>query len=522
MVLTTINGKIKKALLSLVLVPVWDHVLQVEDDCKAHSSKTKPTGTVEKPSQTEIVELKYHGTYGQEKSGSSVSYLDQFMLMQAPFDVLSPMFATVSTEIITSDTASSLPPEQIRLSLSKIVRTEDTVALGAKAHDIRNMMSKKNLKNKGSGSYMPGRTLKRAIDMSLRGVRKLLAYEKSYLTPTGDIPSGDNEDDLQKAVLDKAFAALCYSESKNNSKSNANEEDIDSDINGDATNEISVQNNDKVPDDYVAPKEMPDDWTPDGWATYTVYACKTTRCTDKFLHVFSGCAKDMQKAGAKSRKQAKKEKRDEVNTSRDSEIGGKSIGGVRGMSFEHKSLVVNAGIKRSADKVFSLCANTAAFQKKEERLIERKNQFIQQMQLYQKMMNVEGVAQKLMDLMSSMTEIDIEIQRASEECSKATNAQTMFADEDETGKKVDEFLAISLNAPSAGNTMKSRPPVSSFLTPPPARNPWASVSSTGGGSLSGRSTPSVREGNTSTSMSKSKKQKSAREMFVENDQEDSD
>ena len=125
MVLTTINAKVKKAILSIILVPIWDHVLQVEDDCKAHSSKAKPSGTVEKPSQTDVIELKFHGSKIVGNGGNAISYLDQFMLMQTPCDVLSPQFATISDEINTSAAANSVPSEEIRFDIRKILRSEE-------------------------------------------------------------------------------------------------------------------------------------------------------------------------------------------------------------------------------------------------------------------------------------------------------------------------------------------------------------------------------------------------------------
>ena len=479
MVLTTINAKVKKALLSIILVPIWDHVLQVEDDCKAHSSKAKPSGTVEKPSQTEVIELKFHGSKIVGNGGDAISYLNQFMVMQTPFDILSPQFATISEEINTSAGANSVRSELIRLDIRKILRSEQMVALGAKAVDIKSMLCRKNLKKKGSGSYVNGRTLKRVIDGSLCGVRKLLAYEASYLTSNGEIPSGSNEEDLVVSVLNKAYAALCYAKSKHKSSANVNDDDVDSDINGDVENEVSVLDaNEKVPDDFVPLTAMPNDWTPLGWESYVVFACKTTRCTDRYLHVFSGSAKDMKKSGAKSRKQAKMEKRDESSASRNSAdlLGSSNIGGVRGMTFERKTLVVNAGIKRSADKVFSLCANTAAYQKQEEKLIERKNQFMKQIELYQKMQNIEGITEKIVELMNKLSAIDNEISKASEDCHNATVTQTSFTEGDETGKRVDEFLAISLDTPNGNAKTMRRSPV-----PVPASigkgSTWASTSS---------------------------------------------
>ena len=102
---------------------------------------------------------------------------------------------------------------------------------------------------------------------------------------------------------------MCYAKSKHKSSTNVNDDDVDSSINGDVENEVSVlDSNEKVPDDFVSSTEMPDDWTPTGWESYVIFAYKTTRCTDRYLHVFFGSAKDMKKAGAKSRKQAKTEK----------------------------------------------------------------------------------------------------------------------------------------------------------------------------------------------------------------------
>ena len=179
------------------------------------------------------------------------------------------------------------------------------------------------------------------------------------------------------------------------------------------------------------------------------------------------------------------------------------------MTFERKTLVVNAGIKRSADKVFSLCANTAAYQKQEEKLIERKNQFMKQIELYQKMQNIEGITEKIVGLMNMLSALDNEISKASEDCHNATLTYTSFTEGGETNKRVDEFL---VDAPNGNvNRMRRSPVTVPFMTPIGKDSTWASTSSLGGGTVSGKSTP--------TQLSTNKKTKT---MLDALDQSDSD
>ena len=104
----------------------------------------------------------------------------------------------------------------------------------------------------------------------------------------------------------------------NEKKSDEEEGDSDdSDLLGDITISKSKDGN-TPPTDFIVEGGTPKDWVPEGWAAYVVFVCKSTRCTDLYLNVFCGDAKNLQKSGAKSRKTARSEKKVEKNLDRSS------------------------------------------------------------------------------------------------------------------------------------------------------------------------------------------------------------
>jgi len=76
MAIDAVNDKQKKALMSLILVPVWESIKCQGDDCKAKESKKKKHGTVPASGQPQDLQIehKYHGSKLLSLKNSDIVY----------------------------------------------------------------------------------------------------------------------------------------------------------------------------------------------------------------------------------------------------------------------------------------------------------------------------------------------------------------------------------------------------------------------------------------------------------------
>ena len=392
MAIDAVNDKQKKALMSLILVPVWESIKSQGDDCKAKESKTQKHGTVAASgrAQDQQIERKYHGSRMLHLNNSDiVSHVALFFEMKTPFNCMIDKFATVETPVQTSTTSYAIE-EIIRLNLGKLMRTEESVKLGGGNEGAFNQKTLHMNLLKWDGNLkaklMVGRNLKRIISKSEAGVRKLLAYQHSFQNSNKDNPSGTAEEDLLAYILKKAWAASEYSSlskedrklartvtkdltaaaplaataaaiataiatvtvttdattaattaiaNTTNTNVSANGDDSDSDLE-DGVNDIEVVEDILPPAEYVPDNDIVDGWIPDGWPAYIAYVCEFTRCTDAYLHMFTGDAYNLSRAGAKSRSATRKDKAKERTDARNIELGGGEVSGARGLSFDQR------------------------------------------------------------------------------------------------------------------------------------------------------------------------------------------
>ena len=109
MAIDAVNNKQKKALMSLILVPVWESIKSQGDDCKAKESKTKKHVTVPASGLPQDLQrdCKYHGSKLLSLNNSDfMSHVVLFVEMKTPFNcMIDKKFATVETPVQTSTTS---------------------------------------------------------------------------------------------------------------------------------------------------------------------------------------------------------------------------------------------------------------------------------------------------------------------------------------------------------------------------------------------------------------------------------
>ena len=500
MAIDAVNDKQKKALMSLILVPVWESIKCQGDDCKAKESKKKKHGTVPASGQPQDlqIERKYHGSKLLSLNNSDiVSHVALFVEMKTPFDCMIDKFATVETPVQTSTTIYATE-EIIRLNLSKLMRTEESVKLGKEGAFNKKTLHMNLLKWDGNmkAKLMAGRNLKRLINKSEAGVRKLLAYQHSYQNSNKENRSGTAEEDLLAYILKKAWAAsefalltkedriLARKVTKDMTTATAaattataaattaaaaitaiantttttvagNGDDSDSDLE-DIVNDIEVIVEDILPPaEYVPDNDIVDEWIPDGWPTYIAYVCEFTRCTDAYLHMFTGDAYNLSRAGAKSRSATRKDKAQERTNARNIELGGGGeVSGARGLSFDQRNTLANTMIKWSADNAMSLTAKCVTAKGRLDYLMNKKMAVLKQMEMYKGHSNLPGMQERVLKALDKLDAIDVSLEEAEVAQKRALDAQTKFDEEDIAGQERDTFLMKHLTCGSGTRSAK--------------------------------------------------------------------
>ena len=499
MAIDAVNDKQKKALMSLILVPVWESIKCQGDDCKAKESKKKKHGTVPASGQPQDLQIehKYHGSKLLSLNHSDiVSHVALFVEMKTPFNCMIDKFATVETPVQTSTTAYATE-EIIRLNLGKLMRTEESVKLGKEGAFNKKTLHMNLLKWDGNtnAKLMAGRNLKRLINKSEAGVRKLLAYQHSYQNSNKENRSGTAEEDLLAYILKKAWAASEFASLTKEDRILARKvtkdmtaaaplaasagaitatataaattaaitaianttttgDDSDSDLE-DIVNEIEVIVEDILPPaEYVPDNDIVDEWIPDGWPTYIAYVCEFTRCTDAYLHMFTGDAYNLSRAGAKSRSATRKDKAKERTDARNIELGGGEVSGARGLSFDQRNTLANTMIKWSADNAMSLTAKCVTAKGRLDYLMNKKMAVLKQMEMYKGHSNLPGMQERVLKALDKLDAIDISLEEAEVAQKRALDAQTKFDEEDIAGQERDTFLMKHLTCGSGTRTAK--------------------------------------------------------------------
>lgn len=234
----------------------------------------------------------------------------------------------------------------LRLDLSQLLMFHDYFDLPRNL-SVRLMRASLSDKNE---NVVSRRTLKRYYDDDMRGVKKILAYEKVFLDRKGEIPSGKTVNDLLGYIWGQSWEE--YNELKMKKKIREDKKkkvddsvsQLDSDIADDDlddANDKMDESDDNVattvlPDNYKCPDIVPDGkWYPAGYPTYFCYVCPFTRVNDEYVHLFMGDGKQLDESKAMNRKEERQKKMKEKNLQRDKDLlNGKK----RGMDKESSIL----------------------------------------------------------------------------------------------------------------------------------------------------------------------------------------
>jgi len=488
MVIKELHEDIKKALQSIILPPIWDSI-KSGGECKAKSSKNKKSGTVPagKKEQEQQLNLKFHGSHFlQLNDEKQFSYIESFVNMIKPFDEFIGKFATVeivaaeadppavteAAPLVATEAAplvgTEAPPPgktetKIRLNLEKLMRREESVVLGKEGRRVHLQLHFKVLRYwlKGSKVLTSGTTLKRLIAATEAGVRKLHSYEMKFKLSNGEDRSGTNEEDLLNFVLERAWAEVQFRslarEDRKLAKTPVDADgasDADSDF---AISEVQCLGTTSPPNEWTPAQAMNATWIPDGWPCYIAYVCEKTRCTDKYLHLFTGGADNVSSSSAKSRKEIRVEQKEKDDEDR-KYAGEFELGGKRGVSIEETSLLLNTSVKRSSDKAFQLATMTNAENKRVEQLLFSRDQYMKEMQLYQSMLEVSGVQARLESVFLKLNDVDNQLTEARAFQSNAMRAQRTFNEVDDIGQRSDIILRQRLGIVKKRKNILSTPP----------------------------------------------------------------
>ena len=104
------------------------------------------------------------------------------------------------------------------------------------------------------------------------------------------------------------------------------------------------------PKDWKPPNTIPKGFVPEGWTYHVIFVYKESRCTDEFVHIFSGDSDELSLASESiSRQQACNVEKEEQQKDRNYGMTGK-----RGATFLEMTILVQAVFRRSNDKAMQL------------------------------------------------------------------------------------------------------------------------------------------------------------------------
>ena len=472
----------KKAIQSLILVPLWDEV-KTTGDCKAEETNKERLSVMSptQPNQADLMLLKYHGSKLLKKQSiTQESAVFCFSMLTGPYKHLLSGFAS-SSEVPSSDPKKQGKVTLIELDLSLILRMKDfQLRLGTEANYIRSQMHLKKLAiDETNTNLATGKYLKGLIKESISGVVKLLSYQKSFLLPNGDLRSGSTKEELLQQILEKAWTEFNWLKLKpeertlavaNTSNEVQNEiEDtgacatnesataaenvsaleesasIDSDLDDLATSTTPTPSGNSdmdiiaitptaIPNSWKPTKTIEKQWLPVGWSCFIVYVCKFTRCTDEFVHLFVHEGKELDSSGAKNRKEAKAAKKMEKDLNREFEI----VDG-KGMELSKATQLAHVGAKRSADKYAACMAKTATHTKSYEMLLTEIAQKQDLLKIYVSM--GEEMIPQVKQLIDDIATLEEEKEGMKKARYAAINEQDSFLHNDEIGKASDAILS---------------------------------------------------------------------------------
>lgn len=422
----------------------------------------------------EIIERKFHGSrhpnYANQKN--LLSFVDSFLQMYEPFACLVPNFASFNVSTTThNDVDAGSEMENTYLDLSTIMRQEgDRLQLGKNANVVRSQLHFKNLSTTRNKSFATGRSLQEKMKQTIGYVRKLQAFEASYRNDTGEIPSGSVAKDLINSVLEQAWALEKYNKGKSRGGTNALDDADNSEADLDEVDLQIVEDAVTVPENYEAPP-LPEYWIPNGWPSYVVFVCESTRCTDKLLHVFTGVG-----PGAKSRVESRSMIKEDKSAMHEAEsLSASGMKSKRGQNMEQQNFLLSNAAKRSTEKSLRLTALSSTVSKKMDQLSKQRQDTLAELKAYVEMDIGGDMKQSLLNDLATIRE---KVNTAREEHETAIAEQIQFEKEDTLGSCADDILLQSLG--SNANMKRKKQKKTSSPAPSSSR---ARTGSTGSQSL---------------------------------------
>ena len=195
MAITKLTSHMKSTLLSLIVIPIWNHITSSGDKKKGSAKQPKPGVAAVGKRQAEELYYRYHGSkYLQLKNEDAESHVRCFMNMIGPYEAFAGHCADVIDDQSRSDGESQDPKplrKQIRLDLSRIMRIEDKVVLGSRkgAGLIEEQLHRKVIdvtKPTANATLVSGLTLIRATKSAIAAARKLQSYESNFRNDNGE------------------------------------------------------------------------------------------------------------------------------------------------------------------------------------------------------------------------------------------------------------------------------------------------------------------------------------------------
>ena len=331
-----LDKKTKRFITSLVLTPAYASI--------ATGTSNKMTTNCSDSTERSITEKLFVAFHGDPNNSDKLSFVRSFCDMSGPFE---PFLDKGYVSCVQETVIECLPSPTkslLRLDLSQLLMFQEYFDLPRKLA-MRLMRASLNEKN---DNLVSRRTLKRYYDDNMRGVRKIMAYEKVFLDNNGDIPSGKTVNDLLGYIWGQAWEE--HNELKMKKKIREEKkkkmDDSISQLDSDTADNDVDDINDKVeegddcdeatalPENYKCPDiSLDGKWYPAGYPTYFCYVCPFTRVNDEYIHLFMGDGKQLDGSKAMNRKEERQKKMNKKNLQRDKNEWEKERTGQRVLHF---------------------------------------------------------------------------------------------------------------------------------------------------------------------------------------------